>query len=151
MVIWDGCQHVKKLQNNRPARCAGQRNGDMGRVSTCQKNCKTIDLRGAQVNKCVRDFIATWRLWLTDFRPHWTLEGTAGLYVTMDSSQLIEARTKRIFKGIFCTVEIWEWISNSILYFVLDVIIYPLKLIHVNKRGPKPHWVHDHSEQGLSQ
>ena len=23
----------------------------MGRVSTCQKNCKTIDLRGAQVNK----------------------------------------------------------------------------------------------------
>ena len=22
----------------------------MGRVSTCQKNCKTIDLRGAQVN-----------------------------------------------------------------------------------------------------
>ena len=25
----------------------------MGRVSTCQKNCKTIDLRGAQVNKIV--------------------------------------------------------------------------------------------------
>ena len=23
----------------------------MGRVSTCQKNCNTIDLRGAQVNK----------------------------------------------------------------------------------------------------
>ena len=23
----------------------------MGRVSTCQKNCKTIDLRGAQVNE----------------------------------------------------------------------------------------------------
>ena len=22
----------------------------MGRVSTCQKNCKTIDLRGSQVN-----------------------------------------------------------------------------------------------------
>ena len=28
-----------------------KRNGDMGRVSTCHKNCKTIDLRGAQVNK----------------------------------------------------------------------------------------------------
>ena len=27
-----------------------KRNGDMGRVSTCQKNCKTIDLCGAQVN-----------------------------------------------------------------------------------------------------
>ena len=26
MVIWDGYQHVKKLQNNRPARCAGQWN-----------------------------------------------------------------------------------------------------------------------------
>ena len=24
----------------------------MGRVSTCQKNCNTIDLRGAQVNEC---------------------------------------------------------------------------------------------------
>ena len=24
----------------------------MGRVSTCQKNCNTIDLRGAQVNDC---------------------------------------------------------------------------------------------------
>ena len=23
----------------------------MGRVSTCQKNCNTIDLRGAQVNQ----------------------------------------------------------------------------------------------------
>ena len=23
----------------------------MGRVSTCQKNCNTIDLRGAQVNE----------------------------------------------------------------------------------------------------
>ena len=28
-----------------------KRNGDIGRVSTCQKNCKTIDLRGAQVNQ----------------------------------------------------------------------------------------------------
>ena len=26
----------------------------MGRVSTCQKNGKTIDLRGAQVNKLFR-------------------------------------------------------------------------------------------------
>ena len=26
----------------------------MGRVSTCQKNCNTIDLRGAQVNKSRR-------------------------------------------------------------------------------------------------
>ena len=25
----------------------------MGRVSTCKKNCKTIDLRGAQVNKAL--------------------------------------------------------------------------------------------------
>ena len=25
----------------------------MGRMSTCQKNCKTIDLRGAQVNECI--------------------------------------------------------------------------------------------------
>ena len=24
MVIWDGCQHVKKKRNSRPARCAGQ-------------------------------------------------------------------------------------------------------------------------------
>ena len=24
----------------------------MGRVSTCQKNCNTIDLRRAQVNEC---------------------------------------------------------------------------------------------------
>ena len=24
----------------------------MGRVLTCQKNCNTIDLRGAQVNEC---------------------------------------------------------------------------------------------------
>ena len=27
----------------------------MGRVSTCQKDCKTIDLRGAQVNETTRD------------------------------------------------------------------------------------------------
>ena len=26
----------------------------MGRVSTCQKNCKTIDLRGAQVNNIIQ-------------------------------------------------------------------------------------------------
>ena len=30
----------------------------MGRVSTCQKNCKTIDLRGAQVNKRMHIFNA---------------------------------------------------------------------------------------------
>ena len=28
-----------------------KRNGDMGRVSICQKNCNTIDLRRAQVNE----------------------------------------------------------------------------------------------------
>ena len=27
----------------------------MGRVSTCQNNCKTIDLRGAQVNYILYD------------------------------------------------------------------------------------------------
>ena len=27
----------------------------MGRVSTCQNNCKTIDLRGAQVNYMVHE------------------------------------------------------------------------------------------------
>ena len=35
----------------------------MGRVSTCQKKCKTIDLRGAQVNHVRRnenDVIQTW-------------------------------------------------------------------------------------------
>ena len=26
----------------------------MGRVSTCQKNCNTIDLRGAQVKKAMK-------------------------------------------------------------------------------------------------
>ena len=26
-----------------------------------------------------------------------------------------------------CTIEIWEWISNSIPYFVMDVIIYVSK------------------------
>ena len=26
----------------------------MGRVSTCQKNCNTIDLRGAQVNNTIQ-------------------------------------------------------------------------------------------------
>ena len=29
----------------------------MGRVSTCQKNCNTIDLRGAQVN----DTVSLWK------------------------------------------------------------------------------------------
>ena len=36
------------------------------------------------------------------------------------------------------TIEFWEWISNSILHFILDVFAYPFrefKLIHVNKRG----------------
>ena len=34
----------------------------MGRVSTCQKNYKTIDLRGAQVNeyKLTKSFYYTW-------------------------------------------------------------------------------------------
>ena len=35
MVIWDGCQHVKKLQNNRPARCAGQLTQDV--LGRCKK------------------------------------------------------------------------------------------------------------------
>ena len=29
----------------------------MGRVSTCQKNCNTIDLRGAQVNEIVASIV----------------------------------------------------------------------------------------------
>ena len=36
------------------------------------------------------------------------------------------------FKGI--TVEVWEWISNSIPHFVMDVIIYPC---HRNKGDPR--------------
>ena len=35
-----------------------KRNGDMGRVSTCQKNCNTIDLRGAQVNHRIDSLVA---------------------------------------------------------------------------------------------
>ena len=36
------------------------------------------------------------------------------------------------------TVEVWEWISNSIPHITMDVITYPLmglKLIHVSERG----------------
>ena len=34
----------------------------MGRVSTCQKNCKTIDLRGAQVNEWLLVVISVFQL-----------------------------------------------------------------------------------------
>ena len=51
----------------------------MGRVSTCQKNCKTIDLRGAQVNNThsgqqspicdvSKPRSSTWNLHLTDMK-----------------------------------------------------------------------------------
>ena len=34
-------------------------------------------------------------------------------------------------------IEVWEWISNFIIYFIVHVITYPCwdKLIHVSKRG----------------
>ena len=32
-----------------------------------------------------------------------------------------------------------EWISNLIQYFMIIVIIYPVKLIHVCKRDPSSH------------
>ena len=34
----------------------------MGRVSTCKKNCKTIDLRGAQVNELETTHIWVWKI-----------------------------------------------------------------------------------------
>ena len=37
-----------------------------------------------------------------------------------------------------CTIELWEWISNFIRHFIMDVITYPflgLKLYHVSKGG----------------
>ena len=38
------------------------------------------------------------------------------------------------------TLEVWEWINNFILYFIMDVVTYPCmpwsKLTHV-KRGPR--------------
>ena len=41
------------------------------------------------------------------------------------------------------TVEVWEWISNFIPHFIMDVISYlfmlGLKLIHYSKRGPSCH------------
>ena len=33
-------------------------------------------------------------------------------------------------------VEVWEWISNFIPRFIMDVVTYPCKLIHIRKRGP---------------
>ena len=46
----------------------------MGRVSTCQKNCKTIDLRGTQVNnitlsrnislKYMWAYLTKWLIWM---------------------------------------------------------------------------------------
>ena len=38
------------------------------------------------------------------------------------------------------TVEVWEWISNFIPHFIMDVIIYPcwdLKLIHIDNPACK--------------
>ena len=37
----------KKLHLNRPARCAGQRNSDMGRGSTCQRNKPAVQVKCA--------------------------------------------------------------------------------------------------------
>ena len=39
----------------------------------------------------------------------------------------------------FNTVEVWEWISNFIPHFIMDVITLGLKLIQVSKRGPRSH------------
>ena len=41
-------------------------------------------------------------------------------------------------------VEVWEWVSDFIPYFIKDVIAYTcwdLKLIHVSKRAPSSDWV----------
>ena len=38
------------------------------------------------------------------------------------------------------TVEVWEWISNILLHFIMDVITYPCwdqKLKNIRKRGPR--------------
>ena len=35
-----------------------------------------------------------------------------------------------------CVIEDWELISDFIQQFIMHVIIYGLKLIHVHKRGP---------------
>ena len=37
-----------------------------------------------------------------------------------------------------CTVEVLEWITNSIPHFIMDVITYQasLKLNHASKKGP---------------
>ena len=41
------------------------------------------------------------------------------------------------------TVDVWEWISDLIPHFIMDVITYPCKdkkLVHVSIRGPRPPW-----------
>ena len=42
------------------------------------------------------------------------------------------------------TVEVWEWISNFIPHFMMNVITYPCydfsRLIYVNKRFPRCSW-----------
>ena len=40
-----------------------------------------------------------------------------------------------------CTVEAWEWISNFFPHFIMNVIIYPSFVEHLNSQFPKQYIV----------
>ena len=51
------------------------------------------------------------------------------------------ANTHKILSW-FCTVEVWEWISNFIPHLKMNVITYPcwVRLIHISKMGYMGIW-----------
>ena len=73
----------------------------MGRLSTCQKNCKTIDLRGAQVNEliCTQGMQRTW----------WPEAGTSIV-------------TGPYYKSMSTISSVWCWQCNYPMYAIHGVI-----------------------------
>ena len=73
-----------------------KRNGDMGRVSTCQKNCNTIDLRRAQVNQ-----MGIWRKpWMKD----------VSKFIDICSTNSIQVLNLReFFKILFVSLKWYFW------------------------------------------